>query len=273
MTLSSNLSESVVARETTDLVKKGLTAIASAAGASVANGASDVDGYLNELAYHKVFGTNKAAFALSNTSIPKVISGTATDFSYVVKITEQAIGSDPVSLLRVQELYCKVVPLITPISDGARNTVVPRSPLYVSAFVKGVMNVPRGAITSINVSTNPSFQTSEGIPTVMDIELTIQPLMAISVIPDMGRFFARSDDAAIVASMYNPMSAFNVLSTMCGYNTVLSKFPHSLFNYFVSGNVTSFFNSLKGTSNYIHSVTNDFIASRNMLLGTSMSTK
>ena len=269
---SSTVSESVIARDTTDLIRKAISVDKGGGDGVMAqaqNAMSDIDGYLAELAYHGSL-PGKVSFALSNTSIPSVISNTSTDYSFTLKITEQAIGSDPISLLRVQDLYCKLVPFITPVSDGSQNTVVPQSPLYCSAFVKGTMNVPRGAITSVSIVTNPAFQTSEGVPTVMDVTITIQPLLSISAIPDMGRFFSNDGGTAIIASMYNPMSAFNILATMCGYNTVLSKFPFSLFEYFLKGKISSFFTNLKESANFVHTSANDFVATRSLVYGSSI---
>lgn len=255
---SSTIEESKVAKHTTDLLRKG------------ADGAMDqeMSDYVTELAYHGSAPLG-ASFALSNTSIPKIISDTASDFSFNAKISEKVTGSDPCSLFRVSNTLALIQPFITPVSDGSQNTVVPNAPLYCAAFVKGVMNVPRAAITSATITTNPQFQTSEGIPTEIDINITIQPLLCISAMPDFGRFFTRSDDAALMASMFNPMSAFNIIATLCGYNTVLTKYPESLFAFFVQGRITSMVNSLKGSTNYMHTAVNDFLASRALAVGST----
>lgn len=257
----STIDESKVAKHTTDMLRKGADVAAS-----MNQAGGDMMDYATELAYHGIGGKN-ASFALANTAIPKVISDTASDFSYNVKISDKAIGSDPISLLRPQDTWAKIAPFITPVSDGKQNTVVPNAPLYCSAYVKGIMNVPRGAITSVQITTNPQFQTSEGIPTEIDIVLTIQPLLAISTMPDFGRFFTNTDESSLVAAMYNPMSAFNIIATMCGYNTVLTKYPYSLFQYFVSGNVKSIWESVKGTRNYLHTSFNDFAANLPLSFG------
>lgn len=257
----STLDESKVARYTTDMLRKG----AEGAAGATPNGGELVD-YVTELAYHGV-GGKTASFALSNTSIPKVISDTASDFSYNVKISDKSIGSDPASLIRPQDTWAKIAPFITPVSDGQQNTVVPNSPLYCAAYVKGVMNVPRGAITSVQITTNPQFQTSEGVPTEIDIVLTIQPLLCIGTMPDFGRFFTRTDQESLVAAMFNPMSVFNIIATMCGYNTVLTKYPYSLFSYFIGGAITSIYESISGTGNYVHTSWNDFVAGKYQSFG------
>lgn len=257
---SATIEESKVAKHTTDMLRKSSDAI------QVGENLNDMMDYMTELAYHGV-GGKTASFALSNTSIPKVISDMSSDFSYSVKISDKSIGSDSVSLLRIQDTWAKIAPFITPVSDGSQNTVVPNSPLYCSAFVKGIMNVPRGAITSVQISTNPQFQTSEGIPTEIDIVLNIQPLLCISTMPDFGRFFSNTDETSLVAAMYNPMSAFNIIATMCGYNTVLTKYPYSLFDFFVKGNISSIYQSFQGIGNYVHTAMNDFVASQSSNFG------
>lgn len=253
---TASIDESKVARASTDMLRKGM-----------ANDQETSD-YITEMAYHGKGGAT-ASFALSNTSIPKVISDTASDFSFSAKISEKVTGSDPCSLFRVSNTLALIQPFITPVSDGRQNTVVPNAPLYCAAFVKGVMNVPRAAITSASIVTNPQYQTSEGIPTEIDITITIQPLLCISTMPDFGRFFTRTDDAALVAAMFNPMSAFNIIATLCGYNTVLTKYPESLFAFFIGGRVTSMVNSLKGIANYYHTAGNDFLATRALSVGST----
>ncbi|MGL5719082.1 MAG: hypothetical protein ACRCX2_39140 [Paraclostridium sp.] len=265
---SSELNESNVAKNTVDSIRKGLQAGAESKDANV----GELTDYITELSFHDALPKG-ASFLLSNTAIPKVISGSSTDFSYTVKISEKAVGSDPASLLRVMDLYCKIVPFVTPVSDGKLNTVVPQAPLYCSAFIKGVMNVPKGVITSVSIQTNPQFQTSEGIPTEMDLSITIQPLLSASVIPNMGRFWSSADETSIAASMFNPMSSFNVLATMCGYNSVLSKFPFSMFEYFIRGNVSKFIGAIKGTQTFVTTSASDFIATKSAMFGSSLLTR
>lgn len=270
---SMDYQESAVARNTTDITRKSLLSGLEKSENISAKSAGVAEEHIQELAYHGAFLTKGASYVLSNTSIPKVISSTSSDFSYTVKLSAKSVNSDPCSLMKVMDLYERIVPFITPVSNGKANTVVPQAPLYCSAFVKGVMNVPRGAITSASIVSNPKFQTSEGIPTEMDVNVTIQPLLSVSSIPNMGRYFSQHDESALVATMFNPMSALNILATMCSYNTVLTKYPFGLFDYFISGTISSFVGSIKDTRAFVVDKVHDYMASTKQNIGRSLNVR
>lgn len=277
LSTSSELGESVVARVTTDVSQKlGKSIITNllSKGGEVANYLKDVsaDGeeYIKELSYHNGFNTQIVA----NTWIPKVLKSSLLNQTYTVNIRETVASSDRFSKARVQWTLCQLLPFVIPTNDPTTTLLLPRTTMYCSAFVKGVMNLPRAAITSMSVRTSPEFQTTEGIPTELDISLTIQPLYDLSAMPDFDKWYkgANGDNSYLVASMYNPQSSFNLVATMCGQNTILTKFNEGLLTFFVGGAITSVFNSIKNTGNTMSTLWRDFKSSgantRNNIMST-----
>lgn len=263
---STELGESVVARMSTDLGSKGATSIMkgmfdSAAGKVVSyinvdgNGAEE---YIKELAFHGGFGS----MIVANTWIPKVIKNSMLNQTYTVNIKETVASSDRFSKARVQWTLCQLIPYVTPTNEPRQPLIMPRTTMYCSASVKGVMNLPRAAITSMSVRTAPEFQTSEGIPTELDISLTIQPLYDLSAMPDFDKWYnGAAEPINLAASMYNPQSSFNLIATMCGQNTVLTKFNAGMFEFFIGGTLDSVVNSVKNTGNTVTALWRDFKSS------------
>lgn len=277
LTTSTEMGESAVARMSTDISGKiGTSVMNSLLGSKAGQVASiaGIDGngaeeYIKELAFHGGFGT----MIVANTWIPKVIKNTMLNQSYTVNIKEAVASSDRFSKARVQWTLCQLIPYVTPTNEPGQPLIMPRSTLYCSASVKGVMNLPRAAITSMSVRTTPEFQTSEGIPTELDISLTIQPLYDLSAMPDFDKWYnGASEPLNLAASMYNPQSSFNLIATMCGQNTVLTRFNAGMFEFFVKGTVNSVVQSVKNTGNTFSALWRDFKSSgggtRNQIMST-----
>lgn len=277
LTTSTEMGESAVARMSTDISGKiGTSVMNSLLGSKAGQVASiaGIDGngaeeYIKELAFHGGFGT----MIVANTWIPKVIKNTMLNQSYTVNIKEAVASSDRFSKARVQWTLCQLIPYVTPTNEPGQPLIMPRSTLYCSASVKGVMNLPRAAITSMSVRTTPEFQTSEGIPTELDISLTIQPLYDLSAMPDFDKWYnGASEPLNLAASMYNPQSSFNLIATMCGQNTVLTRFNAGMFEFFVKGTVKSVVQSVKNTGNTFSALWRDFKSSgggtRNQIMST-----
>lgn len=261
---STELGESTIAKMTTDLVGKGATAaIGALLNKAPAISAMGVDSgtaeeYIKELAYHGGFGT----MIVANTWIPKVIKNSLLNQSYTVNIKESVASSDRFSKARVQWTLCQLIPYVIPTNEPGQPLLMPRTTMYCSASVKGVMNLPRAAITSMSVRTSPEFQTSEGIPTELDISLTIQPLYDLSAMPDFDKWYnGASEPINLAASMYNPQSSFNLIATMCGQNTTLTKFNAGMLDFFVNGTIDSVVNSVKNTGNTVSMLWRDFKSS------------
>lgn len=266
MASSTELGESAVAKMTTDIGSAGiknvmgdvLSGISNATGALVDVSSGDAEEYIKELAYHNGFGSKIVA----NTWIPKVIKNSLMAQTYTVNIKEMVASSDRFSKARVQWTLCQLIPFVVPTNEPDQPNLMPRSAMYCSAFVKGVMNLPRAAVTSMSVRTSPEFQTSEGIPTELEIALTIQPLYDLSAMPDFDRWYSGASDVTFVAaSAYNPQSSFNLIATMCGQNTILTKFNVGMLQFFLGGTVDSIFNSVKNTGNYMSGAWTDFKSS------------
>lgn len=277
LTTSTEMGESAVARMSTDISGKiGTSVMNSLIGSKAGQVASiaGIDGngaeeYIKELAFHGGFGT----MIVANTWIPKVIKNTMLNQSYTVNIKEAVASSDRFSKARVQWTLCQLIPYVTPTNEPGQPLIMPRSTLYCSASVKGVMNLPRAAITSMSVRTTPEFQTSEGIPTELDISLTIQPLYDLSAMPDFDKWYnGASEPLNLAASMYNPQSSFNLIATMCGQNTVLTRFNAGMFEFFVGGTIDSVVQSVKNTGNTFSALWRDFKSSgggtRNQIMST-----
>lgn len=263
---STELGESVVARMSTDLSGKAGTSmlqhmlsgkagqVASIIGVD-SNGAEE---YIKELAFHGGFGS----MIVANTWIPKVIKNSMLNQTYTVNIKETVASSDRFSKARVQWTLCQLIPYVTPTNEPGQPLIMPRTTMYCSASVKGVMNLPRAAITSMSVRTAPEFQTSEGIPTELDISLTIQPLYDLSAMPDFDKWYnGAAEPINLAASMYNPQSSFNLIATMCGQNTVLTKFNAGMFEFFIGGTLNSVVNSVRNTGNTVTALWRDFKSS------------
>lgn len=253
ITGSSSLGESAVAAMTVDLPGKM---------AGMLDGSGKSEDFIKELAYHSnSFFQSGASTVAINTYIPNVIKNSMLDISYSCSIREIAISSDRYSILRIFYTLCQILPFVVQAQDTGQELIVPTSPIYCAAFSKGVMNLPRAAITSVNIKTSPEFQTTEGIPTEFDINLTITPLVQASVIPDFSRWYNGHDHPDhVIAAMYNPMSAFNLLATYAGQNTVLTKINTNMFKFFVLGSVENLWSSITGTGAMLSSMWSDWMS-------------
>lgn len=219
--------------------------------------------FISELAYHHqgVMG-NMAGYLVENTSIPKIIRGNMLDMQYSITIKQTALGSDPYSLVRPLSMLAFLMPfVVSPNSANSRN-VVPESPLYCAAFSKGAINIPRGAITSLMVKTDPVFRTTAGVPMDIEVTLTLQPLMAVGTMPNWGTIFKNQPTKSeLLSAMYNPMGAIPILATMAGSNVILTKFPLGFFDLLISGTVGKFWANLKGVKSWIGDTIYDWNAS------------
>lgn len=271
---STELGESVVAKMTTDLSGKFATAVAgklidATQVSQIGVDSSTAEEYVKELAFHGGFGS----MLVANTWIPKVIKNSLLNQSYTVNIKETVASSDRFSKARVQWTLCQLIPYVIPTNEPGQPLLMPRTTMYCSASVKGVMNLPRAAITSMSLRTAPEFQTSEGIPTELDISLTIQPLYDLSAMPDFDKWYnGASEPINLAASMYNPQSSFNLIATMCGQNTTLTKFNAGMLEFFIGGTLKGVVESVKNTGNTVSSLWRDFKSSgsntRNQIMST-----
>ena len=128
------------------------------------------------------------------------------------------------------------------------------------------MNLPRAAITNMTIRTSPEFQTTEGIPTEIDISLTIQPLFIQSTMPNFDKFYDGTNNPEYVAAaLFNPLSSFNIIATMCGQNTILTKFQAGLMSFFLGGTITTFLNSIKNTGAVLSGAWQDWWSSASLI--------
>lgn len=257
---SSNLGESEIARMTTDVGAKMFGKHVTSNVTQFIEGSPEE--YIKELAYHRNIG----GFLVSNTYIPNVIKSSMIDFQYTVNIRDVAVSSDRYSIARLFWTLSQLWPFVIQTNAPGQALVVPSSPMYCSAFSKGVMNLPRAAITNMTIRTSPEFQTTEGIPTEIDISLTIQPLFIQSTMPNFDKFYDGTNNPEYVAAaLFNPLSSFNIIATMCGQNTILTKFQAGLMSFFLGGTITTFLNSIKNTGAVLSGAWQDWWSSASLI--------
>ena len=257
---STSLGESEIARMTTDVGQKILGSHVTDTAAEFVGGAPEE--YIKEMAYHR----NLGGFLVANTYIPNVIKSAMLDMQYTVNIRDVAVSSDRFSIARLFWTLSQLWPFVIQTNEPGQALVVPSSPMYCSAFSKGIMNLPRAAITSMNIKTSPEFQTTEGIPTELDISITIQPLFTQSTMPNFDKFYDGTNyPEYVAAALFNPNSSFNIIATMCGQNTILTKFQAGLLGFFIGGTIATFFNSIKNTGSLLSGAWSDWWSSASIM--------
>lgn len=252
---SSSLGESSIARMTTDIGSKAFSAATAAAEITGLNASED---YIREMAYHR----NLGSFLVSNTYVPNIIKSSMIDFQYTVNIRDVAVSSDRYSIVRLFWTLSQLFPFVIQTNEPGSALVVPSSPMYCGAFSKGVMNLPRAAITNLSIKTNPEFQTTEGIPTELDITITIQPLFSQSTMPNFDKFYDGTNNPQyLAAAMFNPLSSFNIIATLCGQNTILTRFQAGLIQFFLGGTISTVYSSIKNTGTVLSGAWRDWWSS------------
>ena len=202
---------------------------------------------MNEWAYHNS-GRTMGAFLINNLYVPKVQSGGSSQFSYTVPIRDMALSSDRYSLARLHFTTALLMPYVYQTTFPRQALIIPSSALYCAAFSKGVMNCPRAVISNMSIKTDNAFQTTFGVPTELDITLTIEPLYTVATMPDFNKYWAvQNHSEYFLGAMWNPMSSINLLATMCGQNTVFSKMPVGLFKFFTAGTVGRIKDTITGS--------------------------
>lgn len=257
---SSSLGESEIARMTTDVGHKMLGQHMTQSVAQLVDGTPEE--YIKEMAYHR----NLGGFLVANTYIPNVIKSAMLDMQYTVNIRDVAVSSDRFSIARLFWTLAQLWPFVIQTNEPGQALVVPSSPMYCSAFSKGIMNLPRAAITSMNIKTSPEFQTTEGIPTELDISITIQPLFTQSTMPNFDKYYDGTNNPEYVAAaLFNPNSSFNIIATMCGQNTILTKFQAGLLGFFLGGTISTFLSSVKNTGSLLSGAWSDWWSSADIM--------
>lgn len=221
--------------------KKGETI---AAVANATSGALDsTSDIMREIAYHS--DDNITSTFITNTYIPKTMRGGSTSVSYNVPLRFVAAGSDKFSIAQMFWGLCLLLPFVVQVSKPRMPMIIPQAAMYCGAFSKGVMNVPRGYISSMSISTDPAFQTTNGIPLELNISLTIESLYTLTTMPNFTETYGGGSDLNLITAMWHPMSSFNVVATLTGTNTVLNHVPSNIFKYFIERPVADAFVSFK----------------------------
>ena len=250
--MNQDMQDSALAKSVVDIGAQAVKGMAES-GVKVAQALAGAEEFISELAYHHqgLMG-NVAGYLVENTSIPKVIRGNMMDMQYSITIKQTALGSDPFSLVRPLSLVAYLMPFVVSPNSSNSRYVVPESPLYCSAFSKGAINVPRGAITSLMVKTDPVFRTTAGVPMDIEVTLTLTPLMNVGTMPNWGTLWKNNPTKyEVMAAMWNPIGAIPILATMAGSNVILTKFPMGFFEFIVKGTLSTFWERVKGVKSWV----------------------
>ena len=210
------------------------TVVRTALGAA-SNVLNQSEGVLHEANIHS---SSNALNTLTNSvAIPEVITGSSVEFSYNVKVRVACMDTTKYSRFRIFYAFAQLAPLIIPVvHKGSRFTVIPKVPMYCSAFCKGIMNLPRAYISSLNIECDPKFQTTSGSPTQIDISFMVTPILKLMTMPDFGSWFInggidfgkegdpdRIDENFYMSQLFNPTGSMNWIATLAGINTVMMK--------------------------------------------------
>ena len=186
--------------------------------------------------------------------IPRVYNSSSFTPSYHVDIREVCVATDRFSLLRlfwtISTLMPYAIPMQTTRSGKAELSITPRSPMYATAFVKGVMNLPRCIISNMSLEFDPKFQTTEGVPTEVNISLDMTAFLSVMTTPACGSIWSASysvdedsqeissdDGYSLITQMFNPTSSINMIATLCGFNVVFLKPDKSLWAAWSAGGI------------------------------------
>nr|DAR74912.1 MAG TPA: hypothetical protein [Caudoviricetes sp.] len=219
-----------------------------------------------ELRFHNYADGKWVGFNMSSQIvIPKIIKGSSLGESYTANIRLIAVGTDRWSLFRLHFAICKLIPFFVPKNeqDSMEKYIIPQQPFYCSAFSKGVMNLPRAAIENISIKTDATYNTTEGIASDITISINLIPLLNVATSPKIGRFGSNDTPEAIITSMFNPASSFNMLATLAGHNTVFTRIPLGLFEYFVVGKPRAYYENVTNIMRIASNAYQDYSANSN----------
>ena len=169
---------------------------------------SIIDNYLNGSGVLKNLAGNMSTVLSGGKLIfPEIWSDSDFSRSYDVDIKLRSPDRDPLSL------YLNIlVPYIHLLAMTAPRQLNPNgysSPFLVRAFYKGLFNVDMGIITNLSVTKGKEMSWSDsGIPTEMDISLTIKDLYT-------SMFISNNKD---IGQMINNTALMDYLSNLAGLN-------------------------------------------------------
>ena len=184
---------------------------------SMGTGASNI---MKEIMQNSAPGSIKDSTLLWNPVIPRLFKDFKVERSYSYKHKFVSIGSDPLGiLLFVIRNLCMYLPFIRPRAAGnSLNTY--KAPFYLQAFSKGMVNVKFGAIQSVEIVRDPMFVTAQGIPTQLEMNVTLTSLSTMEVLPDFGTTWAQifGSNSKHYEFVGKEGAAINYLATLCGIN-------------------------------------------------------
>ena len=209
--------------------------------------------------------------------IPRVYNSSSFTPSYHVDIREVCVSTDRYSLLRlfwtISTLIPYAVPMQTTRSGKQALSITPRSPMYATAFVKGVMNLPRCIISNMSLEFDPKFQTTEGVPTEVNISLDMTAFLSVMTTPVCGSIWSASfgtgedeqeissdDNYSLITQMFNPTSSINMIATLCGLNVVFLKPDQSLWAAWAAGGI--FGKSTRAFKNMVANLKKGYVGSK-----------
>lgn len=142
---------------------------------------------------------------------PKIWSDSSFDKSYSFTIKLRSPDHDNLSIfLNVLKPYCKLLSMVLPRQVNTKDPNAYGAPFLVKAYVKGMVNVEMGMISSMSVTKGESCcWNDDGLPTQIDINITID---------DMYSSLMMSNSEANVFETANNTSYMDFLGNMAGLN-------------------------------------------------------
>ncbi|MFW6014959.1 MAG: hypothetical protein ACOCRK_00815 [bacterium] len=142
-----------------------------------------------------------------NVQLPDVWKDSSYDKTYNVKFKFSTPHGDPLSVyMNLIVPICHLLPLVTSRRIGTSNTYT--SPFMLRIFSKGMMNCDMGMATAININRHPENISIDGLPTEIDVMMTIKDLYAMMNMPQKPN----------VSGVIKTAGLMGYLGTLCGYN-------------------------------------------------------
>lgn len=139
--------------------------------------------------------------------LPDIWKGSSYDKTYNVKLKFSTPHGDPLSVyLNIIVPICHLLPLVSSRRIGLSNTYT--SPFMLRIFSKGMMNCDMGMATAININRHPEKISIDGLPTEIDVTITIKDLYSMLNMPQH----------PTVDGIIKTTGLMGYLGTICGYN-------------------------------------------------------
>lgn len=142
-----------------------------------------------------------------NVALPDVWKDSSYDKTYNVKFKFSTPHGDPLSVyMNIVVPICHLLPLVSSRRINMSNTYT--SPFVLRVFSKGMMNCDMGMATAININRHPEKVSIDGLPTEIDVTMTVKDLYALMNMPEKPS----------ISGIIKTTGLMGYLGTLCGYN-------------------------------------------------------